>query len=416
MKRRGRPPYPDLLTPREQEVLALLREGLSNEQIAQRLGVSLAGAKYHVSEILSKLGVSTREEAARSQPNPRPWWASAFTPLAPLRDRFAWLPQLAIGTATIAVAASAGLLLWGIVRTDRDEPPASGLAGRTVVAPTATFDFSSLPPLTTGEPYVTGPANCPGTFATPGEAIEACVERLGEGYIYVGECESPTPIPSSEAFDRPCSTWEDGTAPLRSYGIGNLGADGFDHLILEETEAGWQAIGRAGCSNQNQVDADQTLDARGVDVAAVRIDDCRIPPEPLDRPTLRLKTSQQVLVNNARTELGVSRGLLYPGRGVKLPIAVHNISGGTLPWTADAPSAITLVSEDGTTILASEVGGTLARTVLTGIPTDATWYGWLVFPTEKLGTYTLRYPGQPDLVLTLEPIECLVVCGNSKPE
>ncbi len=49
MKRRGRPPYPDLLTPREQEVLAFLREGLSNEQIAQRLGVSVAGAKYHVS-------------------------------------------------------------------------------------------------------------------------------------------------------------------------------------------------------------------------------------------------------------------------------------------------------------------------------------------------------------------------------
>ena len=36
MRRRGRPPYPDILTPREWEVLALLRQGLSNEEIAQR--------------------------------------------------------------------------------------------------------------------------------------------------------------------------------------------------------------------------------------------------------------------------------------------------------------------------------------------------------------------------------------------
>lgn len=62
--RRGRPPYPDLLTPREQEVLELLRHGLTNQQIADRLGISMYGARYHVSEILSKLGVSSREEAA----------------------------------------------------------------------------------------------------------------------------------------------------------------------------------------------------------------------------------------------------------------------------------------------------------------------------------------------------------------
>jgi TolB protein len=63
--RRGRPPYPDVLTPREQEVLALIREGLTNEQIGARLGISEHGAKYHVGEILSKLGVSSRQEAAR---------------------------------------------------------------------------------------------------------------------------------------------------------------------------------------------------------------------------------------------------------------------------------------------------------------------------------------------------------------
>jgi DNA-binding CsgD family transcriptional regulator len=63
--RRGRPAYPDVLTPREWEVLALVKEGLTNPQIAQRLGISESGARFHVSEILSKLGVSSRVEAAQ---------------------------------------------------------------------------------------------------------------------------------------------------------------------------------------------------------------------------------------------------------------------------------------------------------------------------------------------------------------
>ena len=51
------------LTDREEEVLTLLVEGMTNRQIAQRLGISLSTVKFHVSAILSKLDVSSRTEA-----------------------------------------------------------------------------------------------------------------------------------------------------------------------------------------------------------------------------------------------------------------------------------------------------------------------------------------------------------------
>jgi NarL family two-component system response regulator LiaR len=53
------------LTPRERQVLALLAEGRTNKQIAEALTVSSGTVRLHVSNILSKLGVSNRTEAAR---------------------------------------------------------------------------------------------------------------------------------------------------------------------------------------------------------------------------------------------------------------------------------------------------------------------------------------------------------------
>jgi NarL family two-component system response regulator LiaR len=58
------PPTPDLnLTEREREVLALMIDGLQNRQIAVRLSLSPSTVKSHVSNILSKLGVTSRTEA-----------------------------------------------------------------------------------------------------------------------------------------------------------------------------------------------------------------------------------------------------------------------------------------------------------------------------------------------------------------
>lgn len=52
------------LTRRELDVLALMVDGLTNQEIAERLVVSLSTVKTHVSSIIAKLGASTRTEAA----------------------------------------------------------------------------------------------------------------------------------------------------------------------------------------------------------------------------------------------------------------------------------------------------------------------------------------------------------------
>jgi PAS domain S-box-containing protein len=52
------------LTRSEHRVLILIAEGLSNSQIAEQLVISHSTARFHVSSILSKLGVSSRAEAA----------------------------------------------------------------------------------------------------------------------------------------------------------------------------------------------------------------------------------------------------------------------------------------------------------------------------------------------------------------
>ena len=58
-------PISERLTGREKQVLRMMADGLGNKQIAQALGVSDHTAKFHVSQVLGKLGTSTRAEAVR---------------------------------------------------------------------------------------------------------------------------------------------------------------------------------------------------------------------------------------------------------------------------------------------------------------------------------------------------------------
>jgi len=102
MTKRGPKPHPDILTPRQWEVLSLLREGLKDQEIADRLDLSLDGAKYHVSEILSKLGVATRAEAAA-------WEAGERRPVV-MRAIAG-----ALGLAAVIVLVGVALLAVGVL-------------------------------------------------------------------------------------------------------------------------------------------------------------------------------------------------------------------------------------------------------------------------------------------------------------
>lgn len=62
MRVRGRPAYPDRLTPAEWSVLFGVRHGMTNARIAARQGVSVAAVKYHLRSLRAKLELTSRQE------------------------------------------------------------------------------------------------------------------------------------------------------------------------------------------------------------------------------------------------------------------------------------------------------------------------------------------------------------------
>ena len=126
MGRRGRPPHPDILTPREWEVLSLLREGLTDPQIGERMAISKRGASYHVSEILGKLVLSSRYEAAAWQPTPIPWWRTASAAFLAWPFNNLWWGSGAKAAAVALVASAAVFAIpgdFGIFVTDPEIGP-----------------------------------------------------------------------------------------------------------------------------------------------------------------------------------------------------------------------------------------------------------------------------------------------------
>jgi DNA-binding CsgD family transcriptional regulator len=109
------------LTGREREVLDLVRVGLTNEEIAGRLGITLDGAKYHVSQILAKLGVASREEAAVVAVR-ESWWQRLG----------AWglAAKIALAAATAGAVGGIALLALGVALSGTGDVRAQTYVGQ----------------------------------------------------------------------------------------------------------------------------------------------------------------------------------------------------------------------------------------------------------------------------------------------
>jgi len=128
------------LTPREQEVLELLRTGLTDAEIAARLGVSRSAASHHVGEIIAKLGVRNRHEAAYYPERP-PWWLALMPPF--LRPRAGPVAAVAAVAALAVVLAALGFVAFLLARGGDGDGGSDAVVDGTLVVPHDAIELES---------------------------------------------------------------------------------------------------------------------------------------------------------------------------------------------------------------------------------------------------------------------------------
>ncbi len=96
------------LTPRQQQVLALLRQGLSHDEIADRVGISPGGLQYHLDNIAAALGVSSADELTLPSRQTRPGAGMALRFVPQRLRRFGLGFKLAAAAGVVAIVVAAG--------------------------------------------------------------------------------------------------------------------------------------------------------------------------------------------------------------------------------------------------------------------------------------------------------------------
>ncbi|MGE3076337.1 MAG: LuxR C-terminal-related transcriptional regulator [Dehalococcoidia bacterium] len=128
------------LTKRQREVLDLIGRGRTNYEIAQALGISLDGAKWHVREVLARLGVESREQAAERWRHERSW-------LSRTRGAFVGLLHMAPVRLALAGAAASALAVavTGVIFVTRDDDAPANIIDAPTEAPALTPTPSPTP-------------------------------------------------------------------------------------------------------------------------------------------------------------------------------------------------------------------------------------------------------------------------------
>jgi DNA-binding CsgD family transcriptional regulator len=201
-------------TPRQREVLDLIVRGRTNGEIATALGISVDGAKWHVSEIMSKLQTSSREEAAE-------YWRRYNG----LPQRFERVFRGIVGGAALKViagAAAVGVIAVGVVTIalalNDDDKPTGELASsiETVTPPASRSATAAATP--TAAP---SPAASPVATACPLDAASCDLAERVLAAIRAGDVDalvamgSPItatcPVPRPQGLGGPYPLCEDAT-------------------------------------------------------------------------------------------------------------------------------------------------------------------------------------------------------------
>lgn len=130
--RRGRPPHPEAVTPAEAKVLAFVREGLHNAEIAVRLGVSVNTVRFHVSNLLAKSGCTDRGALKDWRPP-----STHQTTRPPLAVFLTWkLAAVAAAVGVLALGGALAIAAFGANDRSGDEqvgaPSASSYSGAVI--------------------------------------------------------------------------------------------------------------------------------------------------------------------------------------------------------------------------------------------------------------------------------------------
>lgn len=166
----------DELTTRQREVLALVARGRTNGEIANELGIGFDTVKTHVSEILGKLGVESREEAAAA-------WRADRNVVSRLRRTASGFFVTGFGKVTAGAAGTViavGVAAAVVAANGGDGPPAQDdtppIGSTTTATATPTSEFANFGPTLTDAQIASDPRY--DATATPSPTVLPALSQI----------------------------------------------------------------------------------------------------------------------------------------------------------------------------------------------------------------------------------------------